>query len=166
MFRKFLWVAMTGVLVLAVTQMEVAEASNRPRHKSKTVKQRTKSEKNSTSVEIEYWNSIKSSQNPKDFEAYLADFPKGHFRRLAENKLDELAPPAPPVVTPPPSARNEELDSWNTIKNSTDPESFRAFLQKYPNGMCALLAKSRLKKLTEKPGSTPVIRSLPAGQTH
>src|SRR5262245_6950691 len=45
---------------------------------------------NSAEAEIAYWNSIKDSVNPANFQAYLDDYPAGRFRRLAENRLREL----------------------------------------------------------------------------
>ena len=40
-----------------------------------------------------FWQSIMDSTNPADFEAYLAQFPNGVFRALAENRLAELRGP-------------------------------------------------------------------------
>jgi len=45
----------------------------------------------SAEAEIAYWNSIKDSVNPANFRAYLEDYPQGRFRRLADNRLRELA---------------------------------------------------------------------------
>jgi Caspase domain len=36
-----------------------------------------------------------------------------------------------------------ELSFWDTIKNSTNPEDFKAYLQQFPNGRFATLAKIR-----------------------
>ncbi|HKO08500.1 MAG TPA: caspase family protein [Alphaproteobacteria bacterium] len=65
--------------------------------------------------EIVFWQSIKDSKNPADFEAYLAQYPKGEFRGLAQNRLSELkteqqaalAPraPAPVASAAPPESR-------------------------------------------------------------
>ena len=41
-----------------------------------------------------FWQSIVNSTNPADFEAYLAQFPNGVFRALAQNRLAELRAPA------------------------------------------------------------------------
>jgi hypothetical protein len=41
-------------------------------------------------VEIVFWDSIKTSRNPADFEAYVARFPKGNFIELARNRLAML----------------------------------------------------------------------------
>ena len=44
--------------------------------------------------ETVFWQSIVNSANPADFEAYLAQFPGGVFRALAENRLAALSAPA------------------------------------------------------------------------
>lgn len=40
--------------------------------------------------ELSYWESIKSSNDPHDFEAYLQKYPKGQFVELARNNLSRL----------------------------------------------------------------------------
>ena len=40
--------------------------------------------------EVVFWQSIYNSNRPEDFEAYLAQFPKGNFASLAQNRLAEL----------------------------------------------------------------------------
>jgi hypothetical protein len=37
-----------------------------------------------------------------------------------------------------------ELSFWDTIKSSTNPDDFRAYLEKYPDGQFAVLARNRL----------------------
>ena len=37
-----------------------------------------------------FWDSIRNSKNPRDFDAYLAKFPNGVFAELARNRLIEL----------------------------------------------------------------------------
>src|SRR5918911_1635315 len=64
-------------------------------------------------------------------------------------------PPAPKKSSPPrkstPPRRSApaaaEIAFWNSIKDSTDPEDFKAYLQEYPNGKFAALARNRLKTL-------------------
>ncbi len=46
-----------------------------------------------------------------------------------------------------------ELSYWETIKNSTDPEDFKSYLEKYPNGQFSPIAKRRL--LPSAPGTSP-----------
>jgi uncharacterized caspase-like protein len=57
--------------------------------------------------------------------------------------------------TPTTGAENEtkfdpaafELSYWETIRTSTDAEDFKLYLQKYPNGQFADLAKNKIKSL-------------------
>jgi TPR repeat protein len=46
-------------------------------------------------VELEFWDSIKSSTNPADYQAYLAKYPNGQFASLARLRA-EAPSPAPP----------------------------------------------------------------------
>jgi len=41
-------------------------------------------------VELTFWNTIKDSSNPADFQAYLDQFPTGSFAPLARNRLAAL----------------------------------------------------------------------------
>jgi len=55
-------------------------------------------------VEIAFWNSVKDSKSPADYQAYLQQFPKGRFAVLAKNRLQQMqlqapATPAKPVGT-------------------------------------------------------------------
>jgi hypothetical protein len=44
-----------------------------------------------------------------------------------------------------------ELSYWETIKSSSNPEDFKAYLEKYPDGHFARLAKNRINNLTGPP---------------
>ena len=48
-----------------------------------------------------------------------------------------------------------EFDFWNSIKDSKKAEDYRAYLDKYPNGNFADLAKLRMKKYAAAPAPTP-----------
>ena len=49
----------------------------------------------------------------------------------------------PPTVVQKVDPVAIELSYWETIKNSTDPDDFKSYLQKYPNGQFADLARRR-----------------------
>jgi len=54
-------------------------------------------------MELAFWNSIKDSANPADYQAYLKQYPAGSFAVLARNRLDtgetrKSPPEAPPQV--------------------------------------------------------------------
>jgi formylglycine-generating enzyme required for sulfatase activity len=42
-------------------------------------------------VELGYWNTIKNSETPADFQAYLDSYPRGRFAALAHARLNEIA---------------------------------------------------------------------------
>jgi serine/threonine-protein kinase len=59
------------------------------------------------------------------------------------------APSAPGGVTSPSTVTQEvELVYWKDIKDSTDREDFESFLDKFPAGIYADLARRRLRKIT------------------
>lgn len=82
----------------------------------------------------------------------------------------EVAPPAPapapaPAAAPaPPPARDPkeiELTFWDSVKGSSDAAMFRAYLEKYPNGEFAPLARARVASLTTLPLQTAPSRASP-----
>ncbi|HEY3025165.1 MAG TPA: caspase family protein [Pyrinomonadaceae bacterium] len=99
--------------------------------------------------ELSYWDSIKSSANPDDFKAYLEKYPGGQFATLAKNRIKNLEVATKPAE-PEPTSRNSggaEITFWDFVKNSSNPEDFRAYLKKYPNGEFSDLAKNRINSL-------------------
>ena len=50
-----------------------------------------------------FWESIRESTNPADFEAYLRQYPTGAYRALATNRLGTLRVADPPVSVPDPT---------------------------------------------------------------
>jgi hypothetical protein len=48
-------------------------------------------------------------------------------------------------------ALRAEIVFWESIRNSTDPADFRAYLEQYPGGKFAALARNRLAALDPKP---------------
>jgi hypothetical protein len=65
-------------------------------------------------------------------------------------------PNAPPSTFSSSGSATSELDAWNKIKESTDPQDFAKFLNGYPNGIFAGQAKDKLVALT---GGTPASRT-------
>jgi hypothetical protein len=46
-----------------------------------------------------------------------------------------------------------EMVFWESVRNSNDPADFRAYLEQYPNGKFAALARNRLAALGPKPAA-------------
>lgn len=97
-----------------------------------------------SAFELSYWDSIKSSTNADDFKAYLEKYPNGQFAALARNRISTLSKEASSSEsTQPSSADPIELAFWDSIRDSTDPEDFKSYLKKYPNGQFVELARRR-----------------------
>lgn len=53
----------------------------------------------SRAVELTFWDSIKGSNNPEDFQDYLAKYPAGEFAQLARRRAAVQSPVQSPVAT-------------------------------------------------------------------
>ena len=104
-------------------------------------------------VEIEFWDSIKHSNNALEYSVYLERYPDGAFAPLARARIETLenGQPALPLVAPTLAAvvdpKTIELTFWETVKDSSNAEMFRAYLEKYPQGEFTLLAEAKLAEL-------------------
>lgn len=92
-------------------------------------------------IELAYWDTIKNSNNPDDFKAYLDKYSDGQFAALAKSR-------AQPVRTTGNADTNSlEMTYWNAIKDSKNPSDIRAYVTKFPNGLFVDLANSRIAAL-------------------
>jgi len=112
-----------------------------------------RSSRDSSAFELAFWNSIKDSSNPSEFESYLRHYPNGVFVPLAKLRLDELkkqhsraAPPAatPTVITPPsapaPTDRKRakaDPDAGATTTPSRRPSGGRRLVPGSPEALAA-----------------------------
>ncbi len=112
-----------------------------------------------------FWESIREGNNAANFEAYLAQFPSGIFAPIARNKLEEIRvreSAAAAVEMPEPSAevaeplagfdtRSMELSFWESVKDSQDSATIQSYIDRYPEGTFAALARRRLEVLKDGP---------------
>lgn len=70
-------------------------------------------------IELAFWESIKSSQDDRDFEEYLRQYPQGRFAGLAKNRLQSITPAAGPVGKR--ESGSSTAVSKNTIKSFDSP---------------------------------------------
>ena len=96
--------------------------------------------------ELTFWESIKDSEDPAEFVAYLEKYPGGAFAVLAETRLKALRQPQASARREP-QADEVELAYWDTVKDSDNADMFRAYLERYPEGAFAPLARVRLSEL-------------------
>ena len=110
-------------------------------------------------IELTFWEAIKDSKAPDDFEAYLEKYPEGDFAGLAKLRVKQLGakPTAPAAVAETVAAKPEsrspdlsadiELTYWNSVKDAAEKEGFEAYLKKYPNGHFVDLARAKMAEL-------------------
>jgi tetratricopeptide (TPR) repeat protein len=93
-------------------------------------------------IELSFWESIKSSNNPDDFKAYLDKYPDGQFAALAKSRSN-------PVRSNPSTVSGDsmEMTYWNAIKDSRNPLDFKAYVNKFPNGLFVEIANGRVAML-------------------
>ena len=119
-------------LVLAVTSSATNTAANTPGNIA-TV--------DPAAIELSFWESIKNSNNPNDFKAYLDKYPDGQFAELAKSRANAARPSSGG------GGDSVEMMYWNAIKDSRNPSDFRAYVQKFPGGLFVELANSRIATL-------------------
>ena len=77
-------------------------------------------------------------------------------RSRAEDKNASTTVKAPATgATDTTTAAAVELSYWNSIQNSTDPEDFKDYLLKYPDGQFASIARRRAARAHEPGTSAP-----------
>jgi uncharacterized caspase-like protein len=79
------------------------------------------------------------------YNAFLGSFPEGYYASLARERIAALAL----------AKQQEELETapledvyWITIRGSTSPRDFEAYLRRYPDGIYADLAQARIEALS------------------
>lgn len=82
-------------------------------------------------IEIAFWESIKDSNNPKLFQAYLDRYPAGAFAEIAKVRIDELSRTAPrPQQQQPqptrPTADNFNVDAMNENRQVSSNANVRS----------------------------------------
>ena len=67
----------------------------------------------SAMIDLAFWDSIKNSTNPADFQAYLRKFPNGSFESLAHSRLAALGEAAPVRAKPIGQPTNSKFNFGN-----------------------------------------------------
>lgn len=83
-----------------LTLAEQASPSAGPKRRGSAASPST----NAGAVELAFWNTIKDSTNPADFQAYLDKYPNGQFASIARIRAAGAAQqPSAPMASPSPS---------------------------------------------------------------
>ena len=70
-------------------------------------------------------------------------------------------PPDSEIVTDEENAAGLDLAFWNSIKDSTSPDLFRAYLEQFPKGVFRAIAEDRLKTLAGGAATPPAPAAAP-----
>jgi adenylate cyclase len=112
---------------------------------------RTEHEATPDAFDLAFWDAIKESQVPEELAAYLEQHPKGHFAALARARLSQPSDGNSSETPPGQSGTQDaaiELAFWESIRESQDPNLMAAYLEKYPEGEFAVIARARLTSLS------------------
>jgi formylglycine-generating enzyme required for sulfatase activity len=101
-------------------------------------------------------------QVPWESSSLTGDF---YFTPAKNNAVASATPSPTPLPRLTADEAALELSFWETIKNSTDAEDFKAYLERYPNGNFAALAKRRIALLTASTAHTPTTSNDETGRT-
>ncbi|HVT54199.1 MAG TPA: caspase family protein, partial [Dongiaceae bacterium] len=133
---------------------------------------------NPDAADMLFWDSIRDSKSPDDYQAYLDKYPHGVYAGLAANRLKALGAASAAVAsaaTAPdtternmPPAKDDDLTAryedmfWDSVKSSGRAEDIQAYLNKYPHGRYAGDAQRALKDLTKTgtPAPLPAFESV------
>jgi hypothetical protein len=100
-------------------------------------------------VRISVRSLTQGRQTPWEASSLVGDF---YFLKGEQLANAVIAQPTAPSVDPVAI----ELSYWDTIKNSINPEDFKAYLREYPNGRFVNLAKNRLSSIDTGSGEKTV----------
>ncbi len=109
-------------------------------------------------------NYSRNAQHPQYGKIRNPNLDKGDFVFMLPQPLNvkglassAMKQPSPPPVQPIDPAAIE-LAFWNSIRDGTDPEEYKAYLEKYPEGTYSVLAKRRIQLASSPADGNAIIR--------
>ncbi|MEO1602572.1 MAG: caspase family protein [Pseudomonadota bacterium] len=73
-------------------------------------------------VDVAFWTAVADSQDPRDFEDYLKQFPNGAFAPLAARRLEQLRAPAKEPAPQPVQAKPDPAPAAVAARPEPEPE--------------------------------------------
>ena len=110
----------------------------------------------SEQYEITFWNSIKDSNYPADYEAYLKAYPNGRFATLAHARIDRLRAAASnaPATAPAPQAARPTTPTAPIAPASAPPQE-RPRATPTPGASAAPATAPPTASVAQKPATRP-----------
>ncbi len=126
------------------------------------------------SSESSIWEETEKGNRVSDYQAYLAQYPRGRYASIAEGRINLLQEQANRALS------QQDQDAWSRATNIGTEAGYQDYLKQYPKGLYLVQAQARIKKLQDahhktesqtKPGSEfrdcpecPEMVVLPAGE--
>jgi len=96
-------------------------------------------------------------------ETNKGQLPWGHTNLIGTVYLNGAPAPGAVAAAAPAAGSDVELEFWRSIKDSTKPEEYNAYLTNYPNGQFRSLALSRIASLESGAKEKDATRNLTTG---
>jgi len=95
----------------------------------------------SSGSESALWEEIQKGNSVDDYQVYLAEYPKGKYIALARSRLKKLQEEAAG------GAIRKDQEAWQAANQAGSEADYQGYLDEFPQGKLAGLAKVRIKKL-------------------
>jgi uncharacterized caspase-like protein len=89
------------------------------------------------------WQLLKETTDEAALKRFITQYPDSPLRKEAEARIDTLRALRAAQPTPP----SPEQVAWNMVKDTTDPEQLRRFIQQYPDSPNRAEAEQRAAEL-------------------
>ena len=104
------------------------------------------------------WESAQRSNLAADYRAYLDAYPTGIYAPMAHNRIASLAnasEPATATAREAPAAKPDKMARenllWESAQHSNLAADYKAYLDAYPSGIYAPMARNRIASLANAP---------------
>jgi adenylate cyclase len=105
-------------------------------------------EERAADLDAAFWEAIKDTQTDEELAAYLEQHPEGHFASLARARIGQND-----LALSRADAQSEageqaiELAFWDAVRDTDDAALLKAYLEKFPDGEFAIVARARIAGL-------------------
>ncbi|HLP97299.1 MAG TPA: Tol-Pal system beta propeller repeat protein TolB [Sideroxyarcus sp.] len=90
------------------------------------------------------WVEVQKGNTKDDYEAYLAQYPKGKYIALAKSRMKKLQEQAAAELV------QQDQSAWERANSMASEASYAEYLNNYPQGRYAALGKARIAKLRKE----------------
>mgnify|MGYP001247760811 CR=1 FL=1 len=118
-----------------------------------TAKRDAAEQKAAREAEIAFFQTIQAAESVEGYETYLTQYPDGLFAGLARQRiqaLETMQTASRTAAAAPAASADDETLLWNAVKDGTTKAEFQSYLDAYPEGTYAAVAKARIAAIEER----------------